>query len=74
MRLEGVCNLRVRRVFGLFWPLFDFKAWGPYTIVDIAPQGLNRIRLKRTEKSTEPQFADTLLVNVLTMHLSFSSI
>jgi hypothetical protein len=23
---EGVYKARVRRVFGLFWPIFDFKA------------------------------------------------
>ena len=56
--------MRVRRVFGLFWPLFDSKIGGPYTFVDIAPQFWIENRLKRTEQSTGPHFADTLLERV----------
>jgi hypothetical protein len=34
-------NKIFRRVFGLFWPIFDFKLGELYTTVDIAPHDLN---------------------------------
>jgi hypothetical protein len=39
-----------RRVFGLFWPIFDFKLGGLYTSVDIAPRDLNRKAAQKNRK------------------------
>jgi hypothetical protein len=38
------------RVFGLFWPLFDFKLWGVIYTVDITPQDLNRKSAQKNRK------------------------
>ncbi len=43
--------MRVRRVFGFVWPLFDFKLGGLYTLVDIAPQELNRKSAQKNRKT-----------------------
>jgi len=45
---EGVYKVRVHRVFGLFWPLFDSKIEGQYRQKYIAPHILDR---KSTQKN-----------------------
>ena len=36
--LEGVAELMLHRVFGLFWPSFGSKVEGSYTKVDMNPE------------------------------------
>jgi hypothetical protein len=38
IKSEGVAGLMLRRVFGLFWPIFGSKVEGSYTKVDMNPQ------------------------------------
>lgn len=42
--------MRVRRFLRLFWQIFDFKLGGLYTLVDIAPQDLNRKSAQKNSK------------------------
>ena len=51
--LETVSELRLRRVFGLFLPIFDSLCGGSIRNVDTTPTKGVENRLKRTEKSTE---------------------
>ena len=60
LALETVCEFGFRRVFGLFWPIFDSFSGGNIRNVDITPRKRIENRLKRTEKSTETNFADSL--------------
>ena len=60
--LEGVCNLRLRRVFGLFWLALDSNVGGHILLSILPPTFEVENRRKRTEKSTELQFANTLLI------------
>ena len=57
---KGVYKVRVRRFWGLFWSIFDSFSGG-HNEIDITPGKKIKNRLKRTPKSTEPYFADTLL-------------
>jgi len=51
----------VRRIFGLFWPIFDQKIGGYILAVDIAPDFLIENRIKRTKNSTELFYLDRFL-------------
>ena len=48
-------QFRFRRVFGLFWPIFNSFSGGNIRNVDITPRKRIKNWLKRTEKSTETE-------------------
>src|SRR5580700_9547263 len=59
--LETVNGFGFRRVFGLFWPLFDSFCGGSIRKLIQPPQKEVENRLKRTEKSTETKSVNSLL-------------
>jgi len=61
-------NKIFRRVFGLFWPLFDFKFGGLYTGVDIAPQ-----RFESKIGSKEPKNRLKLFTGISSSSMSIVS-
>src|SRR5579862_297049 len=48
-----LAQLRLRRFFGLFWPIFDSFCGGSIRSLIQPPQNESKTRLKRTQKSTE---------------------
>ncbi len=59
--LRDCLRFLVSSIFGIILTYFRFFFWGQYTNVDITPQKRIENRLKRTRKSTETKFADSLL-------------
>jgi hypothetical protein len=53
---RSLSKLRVRRFSGLFWPIFDSFCGGSIRSLIQPPQNESKTWLKRTQKSTEPEF------------------
>ena len=66
--LETVNGFGFRRVFGLFWPLFDSFCGGSIRKLIQPPQKEVENRLKRTEKSTETKSVNSLLDRIGVLH------
>src|SRR5579864_6308404 len=64
-----IAQLRLRRFFGLFWPIFDSFCGGSIRSLIQPPQNESKTRLKRTQKSTEAKLRKrSILLNTTATH------